>query len=254
MKAEEAARAAAHGQKPNPTVPEVELIEFDSHAEQKIIAAILFSSGGLDYASSKKRADSMGDADRLTIFSAYVGERANRRHKPGRAFELAHYTFAICGNFGQFRDLHRHRMLTQERQMLSCDWGYDVPEELKEAGLAQEFEKAMQEAKGAYDRICASSGPALAQYAVPMAYRLRWYFHLSLREAFHLIELRSMPQGHEDYRRVAIKMADEIKRVHPRLAEFMKFVNRENGTLERLESEKKIDEKLKKMDEKLQKP
>ena len=80
-----------------------------------------------------------------------------------------------------------------------------------------------------------------------MAYRLRWYFHLTLREAFHLIELRSMPQGHEDYRRVAVKMADEMARVHQRLASFMKFVNRENVGLERLESEKKIDEKLKKM-------
>ncbi|MCL6088543.1 MAG: FAD-dependent thymidylate synthase, partial [Candidatus Marsarchaeota archaeon] len=112
---------------------EVELIEYDEKAEQKICAAILFSSGGLEYADAKERADKINEEQRLSLLSAYVGERGNRRHKPGRAFEHAHYTFAICGNFGQFRDLHRHRMLTQERQMLTCDWGYDVPEELKEA-------------------------------------------------------------------------------------------------------------------------
>ena len=226
-------------------IDEVRLLEYDGRAEQKIIAAIL-SANGWDYISAKARADSMSDSDRLSLLSAYVGERGNRRHKPGRAFEHAHYTFAICGNFGQFRDLHRHRMLTQERQMLTCDWGYDVPKELKEAGLAGEFEEAMKEAKEVYDGLRERKGPVLSQYSVPMAYRLRWYFHLTLREAFHLIELRSMPQGHEDYRRVAVKMADEIARVHPRLAAFMKFVNRENVALERLESEKKIDEKLKK--------
>ena len=111
----------------------------------------------------------------------------------------------------------------------------------------QEFEEAMGKAKEAYERLSKSKGPVLAQYAVPMAYRLRWYFRLSLREAFHLIELRSMPQGHEDYRRVAVKMHDGLARVHPRLAAFMKFVNRENVGLERLESEKRMDERLAKM-------
>ncbi len=230
--------------------PEVVLIEYDNDAEQKIVASILFSEGEIDYQSAKSKAYEMTNEERLCILSAYVGLRSNRRHKPDRAFEHAHYTFAICGNFGQFRDLHRHRMLTQKRQLLSCNWGYDVPQELKDAGLAEEFEKAMQEAKRTYDALVSSKGLALAQYVVPMAYRLRWYFHLNLREAFHLIELRSMPQGHEDYRRVAIKMHDEILRVHPRLASFMKFVNRENVSLERLEAEKKIDEKLKKLNEK----
>jgi len=241
-----AREAGKYAAKPS-QVPEVELIEYDDKAEEKICTAILFSQGRLDYAKAKEAAATMSDAARFSLLSSYVGERANRRHKPGRAFEHAHYTFAICGNFGQFRDLHRHRMLTQERQMLGCMHGYDVPSELKEAGLAQEFEKAMQEAKVAYDSLLAARGPALAQYVVPMAYRLRWYFHLTLREAFHLIELRSMPQGHEDYRRVAVRMHDEMVKVHPRLAGFMKFVNRENVALERLESEKKIDEKLAKM-------
>jgi thymidylate synthase ThyX len=182
------------------------------------------------------------------MLSAYVGERANRRQKPGRSFEHAYYTFAFCANYGQYRDLHRHRMLTQERQLLNCQFGYDVPSELREAGLGEEFEAAMKRAKEAYAYLVVAKGPVLAQYAVPMAYRLRWYFRLSMREAFHLIELRSMPQGHEDYRRVAVRMADEMAKVHPRLAAFMKFVNRENIGLERLESEKKIDMKLAKLE------
>lgn len=223
--------------------PEVELIEFDARAEQKICAAILFANGW-EHSVAKKRADEMSDDERGELLSAYVGERGNRRHKPGRAFENAHCTFAICGNFGQFRDLHRHRMLTQERQMLNCSFGYDVPGELVEAGMDKEFIGAMEEAKKAHAELAASASPTLAQYVVPMAYRMKWYFHMSLRECFHLIELRSMPQGHEDYRRVAVRMHDELARVHPRIASYMKFVNRENVALERLESEKKIDRKL----------
>jgi thymidylate synthase ThyX len=231
----------------NSSGSEVELIEFDPQAEQKICAAILFSKTQMDYKACKKVAQEMPEEEILELLSAYVGKRENRRHKPGRAFEHVHYTFAICANFGQFRDLQRHRMLTQQRQLLTCNLGYDIPEELKKAGLASEFEDAMKKAKEAYDLLAVSKGLELAQYCVPMAYKLRWYFHLNLREAFHLIELRSMPQGHEDYRRVAVKMADEISRVHPRLASFMKFVNRENVALERLESEKRIDQKLAKM-------
>ncbi|MDE1798340.1 MAG: FAD-dependent thymidylate synthase [Candidatus Micrarchaeota archaeon] len=242
-----AAMALGAGLPMAPEMPaEVELLEFEANAEQKIAAAILFSQG-MDYAQAKRKADAMADGQRKELLDAYVGARGNRRHKPGRAFEHVRYTFAICGNFGQYRDLQRHRMLTQERQLLTCNLGYDVPQELREAGLAGEFEKAMKEAREAYARLAAARGPLLAQYAVPMAYRLRWYFHLTLREAFHLIELRSMPQGHEDYRRVAVKMADEIARAHPRLGGYMKFVNRENVGLERLESEKKIDQKLAKL-------
>jgi len=233
----------------NSNSPEVELIEFDERAEQKIIAAILFANG-MGYSEAKKKADDMDDAQRLGMLTSYVGIRGNRRHKPGRAFENAHYTFAICGNFGQFRDLHRHRMLTQERQLINCEFGYDVPKELVEAGFEKEFVEAMEKAKEAYNELAASASPTLAQYVVPMAYRMKWYFHISLRECFHLIELRSMPQGHEDYRRVVVKMHDEIAKVHPRLAAFMKFVNRENVALERLESEKNIDRKLEQLDRK----
>lgn len=222
---------------------EVALLEFDSRAEQKICAAVLFSNGW-GYAEAKMRADEMSDDERGELLAAYVGARGNRRHKPGRAFENAHYTFAICGNFGQFRDLHRHRMLTQERQIINCDFGYDLPQELVDAGLEGQFRHAMEEAAKAHAELKADAGENLAQYVVPMAYRMRWYFHLSIREAFHLIELRSMPQGHEDYRRVVIRMQDEIAKVHPRLASYMKFVNRENVALERLESEKRIDRRL----------
>lgn len=233
---------------PSADIPEVELVEHDPLAEQKICAAILFGQGW-DYQEARQKSMLITPKQRLELLTAYSGVRENRRQKPGRAFEHAHYTFAFLGNFGQFRDLHRHRMLTQERQLLNCDWGYDTPLELEEAGLAEEYKSALNEARKVHLGLRSRLGAELAQYAVPMAYRMRWYFHISLRECFHLIELRSMPQGHEDYRRVAVKMADELKRAHPRLAALMKFVNRENVGLERLESEKKIDEKMKRLEE-----
>ncbi|MFA5108295.1 MAG: FAD-dependent thymidylate synthase [Candidatus Micrarchaeia archaeon] len=231
------------------STPEVQLIYFDENAHEKLSAAILFEFG-MDYASAKKKASSLSKGQQLELISSYVGKRGNRRQKPGRAFEHVFYTFAICANFGQFRDLHRHRILTQMRQPLSCENGYDMPPELVQMGLDFEFSSAMQEAKASYEQINSVLGPALAQYVVPMAYRMKWYMHLNLRETFHLIELRSAPQGHTDYRRVVIKMLDEMKAVQPELANFIIFANREDIALERLDAEKRIDERLKKIDEK----
>jgi thymidylate synthase ThyX len=166
-----------------------------------------------------------------------------------RAFENASYTFDVCTNFGCYRDLHRHRVLTQERQLLSTRHGYDLPPELKQAGLEKKFEAAMKAAADAYEEIAADM-PNEAQYAVPLAYRLRWYITLNAREAAHLIELRSMPQGHEDYRRVVLKMHAEIKRVHPWMAEAMKFVKAEGAPLERLEAEKFQDKQIAEVEKK----
>jgi len=225
---------------------EVQLVDYDKDAEQKIISAILFECG-MDYEEAIKKASQMQGGERKQLLDAYVGGRLNRRHKPGRAFEHPYYTFAFCANFGQYRDLHRHRMLTQARQLLSCDFGYDVPAEIIAAGLDAEFKSALEDAKSAYEKINRQTNPFLAQYAVPMAYKLKWHMRMNLREAFHFIELRSTPQGHEDYRRVTIKMLKEIEKVHPSLANYIKFANTKDVELERLEAEKNIDKKLERL-------
>ncbi len=221
----------------------VTLIDYDKDAEVKIISAILYPHSHLPESKIRPIVLGLSDEDRQNILRTYVSERANRRHRPGRAFENAYYKFDIIGNYGMFRDLHRHRVLTQERQTLTTNHGFDIAKELAESGLEPQFRDAMDAAKNAFEIISAKF-PAEAQYVVPLAYRIRWYFLMNLREVYHLCELRSVRQGHPDYRLVAQKMFEEVKKVHPNLAAFANFLDTNSYGLERLEAEKRIDKKI----------
>ncbi|MBO0691235.1 MAG: FAD-dependent thymidylate synthase, partial [Candidatus Dormibacteraeota bacterium] len=185
------------------------------------------------------------ELDVPAVLAAGLGHRENRRDRAPRALEHVSYTFEIVANFGAYRDLQRHRMLTQERQRLGTWLGFDVPEQLAEYGFADRVAAALERAGSAHRQLAAAVGEPLAQYAVPLAYRLRWYVRVNLREVFHLCELRTTPQGHPDYRRVAQDLFGEVRRVHPRLAGYARFVDLGAGDeMERRASEQRIDEKL----------
>ena len=217
----------------------VRLLEHDPAAERKVLAAALFGRSNLPLDALP------GEVDAGLVLDAAVGERSNRRQRVPRAFELAGYTFEVVADFGAYRDLHRHRMLSQDRQLLGTDLGYDVPAGLFELGFGDAYRKAVEAAAGAQRRMAPGVGPALAQYAVPMCYRLRWYMRLNLREVVHLCELRTTPQGHQDYRRLAHEMFRRVEEVHPRLARYARFVDMGPGVvLERRRSEQRIDQKL----------
>ena len=227
----------------------VVLADYDKDGTDKVVAAIIYGGSGIGMKKCLEMAGSMNDQEKLKILRDYVGQRTNRRHRPGRAFENSYYQFDITANFGAYRDLQRHRILTQERQLLTVANGYDVPGEIEEAGHANKFKAALDNAAGVFWKLHALS-PVHAQYAVPFAYRVRWYVRMNLREAFHLIELRSTRQGHPDYRKVAQVMYGKIKEVHPLLADSMQFVDMNEYGLERLEAEKRKDQKLAKMEDK----
>lgn len=231
------------------THKEVELIEYDKDAETKLVAYILYSYMNAPLSDLLEKAKKMGAAEREKIIAAYVGTRGNRRHKPGRAFESVQYTFDICVNFGAYRDLQRHRVLTQERQVLGCGNGFTLPPEIVQAGYESEFRDAMDQARQTWEAI-AGRMPKQAQYVVPLAYKIRWYFTMNLREALHFCELRSMQQGHSDYRKVAQQMYQQILQVHPALGRHMRFVDMKEYEMERLEAEKKLDKKLQEMGKK----
>jgi thymidylate synthase ThyX len=188
-----------------------------------------------------------GDAE--AILETILGDRANRRQRPPRALEHAQYSFEIVANFAAYRDLHRHRMLTQDRQLLGTALGYDVPEGLAAFGMDAEFRSAIDAAASVHKLLESDAGPALAQYIVPLAFRVRWYFRANLREIYHLCELRTTPQGHPDYRWVAQEMFRLVEEVHPRLARYARFVDMGPGDeLERRRSERRTDEKLSALD------
>jgi thymidylate synthase ThyX len=218
----------------------VRLVEWDPDAERKVVAAALFPYSNLPLAELDGRSV---DAD--SVLRALVGNRSNRRHKAPRAFEHATYTFEIVANFAAYRDLQRHRMLTQDRQVLGTALGADIPPELAAYGMRDAFEEAIDRTASAHRMLERAAGPAVAQYAVPLAFRLRWYMRASLREVVHLCELRTTPQGHPDYRWVAQELYRRVAAVQPRLALAARFVDLSEGDeLERRASERRIDEKI----------
>ena len=183
----------------------VALIDYERNAEEKVIAAILYPHAPDSLQQLRQIAARMSAAARRKILEEYFTKRRHRRDKPGRAFENVYYTFDIVGNLGLYRDLHRHRILTQERQEFTTVHGYDTPPELEEAGFKLAFEECMARAAELYEAIHREL-PCEAQYVVPFAYKIRWYMKMNLREAVHLCELRTMPQGHPDYRFIAQEM------------------------------------------------
>ena len=219
------------------------LIDYDKDAETKVVAAILYPMSSLPMAKIREKVARMSSAERKKVINAYVAGRTNRRHKPGRAFENVYYTFDILGDYGIYRDIQRHRILTQERQLITTKHGYDVPVEIEDADLADKFREAMDAAAVAFEKISMVM-PLQAQYVVPMGYKIRWYITMNLREAYHLCELRTCMQGHPTYRKLAQNIYKKIKEVHPVLAEGMKFVDMNDYSLERKEAEKRIDKKI----------
>ncbi|WP_211262390.1 FAD-dependent thymidylate synthase [Nitriliruptor alkaliphilus] len=180
------------------------------------------------------------DADRRAeVLAAYVGERANRRHRPGRGFERVWYRFDVLGDYGGFRDLQRHRMLTIEWQDLTTRHGYETPPELEEAGVGDRWHEALARSAALYERLLPDH-PAAAQYAVCFAYRVRYVMQLNARAAMQMLELRSTPQGHPQYRKVVQEMHRLIGDVagHRAVADAMVHVDHGTGELERLESER----------------
>ena len=178
------------------------------------------------------------------ILDAGCNARENRRHKSPRALEHAEFTFEVLTDFGSYRDLHRHRILTQERQLLCCDYGFWTPPELIDTPFESDYRNALTQAKEAFDTI-AHELPEEAQYIVPMAYNIRWYFHVNLRALQWMCELRSQAAGHSTYRLVAQEMARQVGDACPMFERFFKFVDYDGHDLGRLGQEQRKAEKQK---------
>jgi thymidylate synthase ThyX len=217
----------------------VRLVDFDPEGERRIVEAIAFEMTTMSEAEIVRRVGELNELERRHLLRSYVGARRNRRHRPGRAFERTDYRFELVTDYGAFRDLQRHRMLTVEWQALGTDLGYDVPEVVHEAGLANRFEESLGRSAELH-RDLAAEMPEQAPYAVALAFRIRYTLQLNAREAMHLIELRSGPQGHPSYRRVAQEMARQIREVagHQGIADALVFVDHSDRDLERLDAER----------------
>lgn len=233
------------------TKPEVKLVECDPRAEEKIIAGIIFPATHATWERALGIAKGLSESERKEIISAYLLNRSARWHKVGRAFENSYLRFEITMNIGSYRDLHRHRMMTQDREYFSTHHGYDVPPEIPEAGLEGEFRGALEEAS-AFFKTIEEKDPVLAQYVVPLAYRLRFYQWKNFRQLFWETELRTISQGHPDYRFIEQEKYRLVKEKFPLLGSFM-LVDMNDYAIARRGTEEKISEKEKDIIEKLSK-
>jgi len=224
---------------------EVSLTSFDPDGELKVAAAILYEASDRSDASCLDEAQRMSAADRASLLHAYTGTRTNRRHKPGRAFERTSYRFDVLTDYGAFRDLQRHRLLTIEWQRLTTRHGYTQPDAIDETGATQDWRDVMDRSAEITEALVEAGLPHVAQYAVSMAYRVRFVMDMNAREAMHVIELRTSPQGHPAYRRVCQLMHRLIRDEagHHAIAEAMRFADHSAVELERLQAERRSEAK-----------
>jgi thymidylate synthase ThyX len=224
------------------TEPGVRLLDSDPKAVEKVVAALLFSHSDKGMEELTSYASELPDEEIHRILEVTCSPRENRRHKSPRALEHASFTFEIIADFGIYRDLQRHRTLTQDRQLLSCDYGYSISDDIKGTEIEAKYCEALDKAKEVFDTI-AQELPEEAQYIVPMGYNIRWYFHINLRALQWLCELRSAPQGHHHYRYIAQRMAKDVCEKFPIFERFFRFVDYDGYEFGRLGQEQRKAEK-----------
>lgn len=237
----EAARRLLIPAAATPQPPQVFLREWDPDGELRVVTHALWPSSGLGFDDVRAEVDAMDAGQRAAVLNAYAGRRADRRERPGRALEATTYTFEIICDYGAYRDLQRHRMLSLQAQPLGIGLGWSLPEEIGDAGLDGRYREIMRDSADLY-RLLARDVPAAAPYAVSLAHRIRFTMVMNAREAMHLIELRSQPQGHAGYRVVAQQMHARIAEVgHAGIAAMMCFVDHSDADAGRMAQERRAE-------------
>ncbi len=223
--------------------PSVRLLHVDGD-EEALLASLLFEAAGCDEERTRLRLATLGAEERARLLADLVGERRNRRHRPGRGFEALRYRFEIVSDYGAFRDLQRHRMLTVQWQRLGPHLGAEVPEEVEAAGCGDDYRRALEVSAAEWERLTGAGREREALYALCLGYRIRYVLDLNAREAMQLIELRSGREGHPSYRAVAHELHRQIAGVHPMVAAAMSHVDTETEPrLERILAEMRTDAK-----------
>jgi dTMP kinase len=224
----------------------VSLVDYWPKNELTLVADMLYEHSNLSLEQLQTEVNTWPYDQKVETLKTYMGERLNRRHRPGRAIEKAHYSWDLICDYGIFRDLQRHRMVDDMNwQLLTPRYGYEVPKLVDDAGLTEQFEACFDISLKLYSALQQAGYNLEAQYATLLGHKMRWKVTYNAREAFHLHELRTTPQGHPGYRKLVLQMHEKLAEVHPLLAEAMKFVNQdEDPELTRLAAERYTQFKL----------
>jgi thymidylate synthase ThyX len=228
----------------------VTLVDYWPKNEMLLTADMLYEHSDLPLERLQTITSSWSYDQKAKVLKTYMGERLNRRHRPGRALEKAHYSWDLVCDYGIFRDLQRHRMVDDLTwQQLTPRFGYEMPKLIEDAGLSEQFEACFDLSLKLYSALQQAGYGLEAQYATLLGHRMRWKVTYNAREAFHLHELRTTPQGHPGYRKLVLQMHEKLAEVHPLIAESIKFVNQdENPELTRLAAERYTQFKLQQLD------
>ncbi len=228
----------------------VTLLDYEPKDEYELLAWMMFPyAEGYGMEALRAHAAKLSDADRQLVIATAIGERMNRRHKPGRAFERAHFWWEILDEYASYRDLQRHRIVDAwDWQPLTAQYGYSVPPAIVEVGslVRERYQQAFERSEHLYQRLLEAGFSTEAQYATLLGHRMRYSFGTNLRESYHLIELRTQPAGHAGYRAIANEMYRLLSEVYPELSQGMCFVNTtgETDELTRLAGERATAMKL----------
>jgi len=235
---------------------DVHLADFWPRNELLLVPDMLYEHSNLPLEQLQAAVNGWSYDQKAEVLRAYVGDRLNRRHRPGRALEKAHYSWDLVCDYGIFRDLQRHRMVDDLNwQLLTPRYGYEVPDLVEEAGLTEQFEACFDISLKLYSLLQKEGYSLESQYATLLGHKMRWKITYNAREAFHLHELRTSPQGHPGYRKLVLQMHEKLAEVHPLLADSMKFVNtEEDPELTRLAAERYTQFKLNQFDAQEQQP
>ena len=218
----------------------VDLISYWPKNELDLVPDMLYDQSNLSLREIQDAVATWNYGEKEKVYKTYMGERLNRRHKPGRALEKAHYSWDLVCDYGIFRDLQRHRMVDDlQWQQLTPRYGYEVPDLVEEAGLTEEFQACFDKSLELHSYLMSEGLEYEAQYATLLGHKMRWKITYNARQAFHFHELRTTPHGHPGYRKLVKEMHDKVAQVHPLLGDAIKFVNKdEDPELTRLAAER----------------
>ena len=209
------------------SAPEVVLLEDkDEDYSINLLASMIFPFVQHSTRQIRGIVRALPEDKRQEILSVYVGERRSKRDRPGRGLEYGYpINFDIVAGFAEYRDLQRHRMLTQQRQDMGVLLGYSIPEEIQEIGQGEAAQECFERAESLYNDLLRAGMRTEAQYASLFNHFIRWNMGMNLRELGHFTELRTQKAGHPKYRRVCQTMTKLYLQRHPEMESVLKFVD-----------------------------
>lgn len=222
------------------------LLSTDPAALHHLLAGVYFPYVNVDYNTLVAKLSTLPIEQINSLLQHAVGDRKTRRDRSPRGFEHGYDVNAeVVTDFGVFRDLHRHRMCTLQWQRPNPHLGFSVPADIEAIGMGDACRSLEAEVRALFDAIAKDLGAPMAEYVVLFGHKIRFWFGMNFREAQHMLEIRTVPQGHINYRRVCQKITKGLIEQAPWLQDsgLLKFVDFNDYAWARADAEARQSQK-----------